>query len=772
MLTGAVCAIFITGTQDAWAMVVFFCSAGLGALVAKPLARPSWVPVALAVLFCLAASLTLLPLAWFSPPAWRTQFPENHLVALGSFLAAVPAFVWFWWRVLAGSCLAGLVLLTSPLEGRRFAWFLHLVAAVVAIYAILSIVDAQTAWTYPFSGGAPFGFLPNRNHTATFLAVGAIISFGLMQWELSHGQRVAAMLAALCGAPPLAALLFFSISRAGVLILAFGFVVWLLGMPATAAKRFKMLAAAALLGLFLLVLFLVGGSAVQERLEKLWQDVIATEAGAQEGVVIDYRQVIFRDTTTMIADSPFAGVGLGHFLPVFPHYRETSARADQVLHPESDWLFVAAETGLPSVAILLCLVAWFFTRCWHARDLPDGLLRWTVASAIGAALAHGIVDVPWHRPAMGWFLLVVALASVPSSGLAPRWPWLWRVGQLAVGLALIWGAIHLARQNATDRPPLAYRWPAYNAEMTKLSKEKRFEEGEVVATAAVKDFPLNYQAYYWYAGFLRTFLDTEGEMEAALNTGRFVDPVLPRVTAEQAMVWATIDPALEAGARADSARRAARIDRTEGKHELPSAGEQVRLGLEAASERPEVQRLILEELGGDPILVAYWLRSATDEPAQAMLLQIPDLAVFLANVPEGLRSGVLKRLVNLPEPSSAVDYMESQTSANGRPYWRLLAKHYAKAGDKPRAVATVAKAAGVSLEGGGRGINDFGRQLATLEGQGNDVSVRRLLAEALAAKKPDADQLAVVMVWSAAAGDWDNAWRAASRLASEIKIGD
>lgn len=202
MLAGATGAIFITGTQDVWAMVVFLALAGLGALVALPLQRAGWGPVVLGALYCGSAMLALLPLAWFATPTWRAGFPASDVAVLGASFAAMPAYVWFWWSLLAATFLAAWVLLTSPIEGRRLAVFLHAVAGVVAAYAVLSIVDAQSSWTYPFSGGAPFGFLPNRNHTATLLVVGAIASFGLMQWELTHGHRSAAAWAALCGAPP------------------------------------------------------------------------------------------------------------------------------------------------------------------------------------------------------------------------------------------------------------------------------------------------------------------------------------------------------------------------------------------------------------------------------------------------------------------------------------------------------------------------------------------------------------------------------------------
>ena len=772
LLLAASCAVFITGTQQAFAMSAFFAGAGLAGLVARPVARPATLPVILALLFCASTLLVHLPAGLFPVPEWRAAFPANSIFTPGGTLAAMPAMALWWTLVLAATCLAGLLLLTVPLSGRNLAAFLHLVAAVVACYALVSIIVWQTKWAYPFSDNDVFGLLPNRNHTATLLMVGAVVSFGLMQWELAHGYRGAAAFAALCGAPALAALLFFSISRAGVLFLCVGFALWAVGAARTAANRRTLAVSAAILALFLAGLFIFGGSAVRDRLGDLWRQAVATEHGSADAANLDFRQPIFQDTLRMIADAPLTGVGFGHFAVVFPHYREASLRAVGVLHPESDWLMTAAECGWPAVVLLLGLVVWFLVSCWRARGEEDGLLRWTVASAIAAALLHAIIDVPWRRPALGWFLMVVALAVVPPTAWRPKFPRVLRLGQILAGVVLLAAGLYLGWQNTTDRPPLAYRWTAYDAELKNLGNRGKHDDGEWVAKRVIADFPLNPHAYLWYLGFARTFLGTEGQMAEAASVARYVDPVQPSIPAGEAVAWVGIDPAAEASARAEAIRRAARIDRVEKRTDLASAGGQMRVALEAAKDRPDVQTGIGQQLGGDPLLVAYWLRSATDAPAQAMLQQIPDLAAFLASVPEGLRTGLLERLVNLPEPSSAVAYMESQSGGKRGPYWRQLARYHAKAGDKPRAVAIVAEAAGVPLEGGGRGINDFGRQLATLEGQGNDVSARRLLAEAVAAKKPDVDQLSVAMAWSAAAGDWDNAWRAASRLVSETKIGE
>jgi hypothetical protein len=63
------------------------------------------------------------------------------------------------------------------------------------------------------------------------------------------------------------------------------------------------------------------------------------------------------------------------------------------------------------------------------------------------------------------------------------------------------------------------------------------------------------------------------------------------------------------------------------------------------------------------------------------------------------------------------------------------------------------------------------RQLADLQAQGNSVAVRRLVREAAEAGQPDPDNLRLAVIWYAGAGDWEMAWKAASRLATTRKKG-
>lgn len=761
-------ALFVTGNQGVWATALFFTLAGLVMVVCPPSVRPGRVAQALGVLFLLSGLLAFLPQAWFPEPAWRSLFPAGGSVPLADSVSPQPWLGWYWWFAQVGIFLVGAFVLSRPLEGRTLAVFLHGVALVVAAFAVLSIFSWQSGWKFPFDFDGAFGFLANKNHTATVLFVGAIVSFGLMQWETMHGYRGAAVSAALCGAPPLAGLLFFSNSRAGVVFLAFGIVLWAIGAARGEAWR-KVLAAAVILVVFLGVLFSFGDSEVRNRLVALGENAVAVNVDQENGDV-DFRQPIFRDAVKILKDAPLTGIGLGQFVYVFPQYRVDSARAAVVLHPESSWLMSACEAGLISVLALLGAVVWFFRRCWKSRDADDGMLRWTAASAIGAAVAHGLIDVPWHLPALGWFLFVIAMAIVPSSRLEFRRPALARALALLAGFTVMAGGAYVGWERFHYRYPLPLSWNSYTKELTELGKQGRNDEGEFVAAEAIRHFPLKHEAHYWLVGYLRMFLETGPEIDVATKAGRMVEPILPRVAVDQAILWQNLDPLREAEAWGEAVRRALRLDMLVGQTDLPGASSQVQAAFASLRERPEGQAILLRQISETPVLAAQGFRFAAPEVATEWLATSPDPVAFLEALPVTVRLQVLDRWIGLPDPSIAVAYMEGRNVAGSGLYWRTLARYYAGAGDKPRAVEVVAQAAGVSLEGGWRSRNDFGREIAALEAQGNEVAVRRLLKEAVEAKTADAAKLSVAMAAYAAAGDWEMAWKAASRLASEAKL--
>ena len=771
LLAGAAVSVLVAGTEDAWAIVLLLGGAGFALLLLRPVVRPSALPLVLIAAFACLSLLAFLPQEYFSIPEWRRALTELGAVPLAESVNPQPWLGWFWWWLLAATCFVFVAMLSAPLETKPLAHVLHAAAFFVAVYASLSVFAMQTGWKYPFHGGAVFGFLPNRNHTATLLVVGSILSFGLMQWRLSRGDKAAAAFAALCGAPSLAALLFFSTSRAGVVFLAVGLAVWAAGAARSTAMRRRIFAAVVALVVFAGLLFVIGGSTVRDRLMSLWSEAVSVQMD-EASKDVDFRQPIFRDTAKMIADQPVSGSGLGQFRYIFPQYRVDSARAANVLHPESDWLMVAAETGIPSALVLAALFLWYGAACWRSRDASGGMLRWTAASAVIAAALHGIIDVPWHRVSLGWFLLTIAVSSVPTSGIAVRAPGLLRIILVAAGLAFIAAAGWIGHEKSGGRSPAPYQWPEISKKLQMLGEGRRYEEAELAAQEAVRAFPLNYEAHYWLAGHLRAFAETGPDISAAVQAGRAVEPVLAKVPAEQAVILQPVgaDAAMESWLLA--IERAAAIDAKEERQGLQSAGNYIGQSIAAFKGDAQRQLWLARKLTDQPALAAHWITRAEQEAVAGFLPGIADAERFLDAVPSDLRSQVLSRWIALPDSGRAVDFMEQREAVSSQgEYWPVLARHYAAQGDLPRAVRRVASSCNISLEAPSEGDPGLRGKIAAVMAQGNTVAARRMANEAVSAQSPQEDHLAGAMAYFAAENDWESAWKAASRLATLSKKG-
>ncbi len=133
-------------------------------------------------------------------------------------------------------------------------------------------------------------------------------------------------------------------SRAGPVLFAAMTLAWLLAATPPRKRKPETIVAGAAVALLLATVFLLTGRAVMARL-----------AGSG---VMDFRLKIYSDALRMIRDSPWTGTGLGSFNAIFPLYRNASVLQERVLHPESDWLWLAAEAGLPGVVAVAGLLGW------------------------------------------------------------------------------------------------------------------------------------------------------------------------------------------------------------------------------------------------------------------------------------------------------------------------------------------------------------------------------------------------------------------------------
>jgi hypothetical protein len=423
LILSALVAVFLAGGPHQGAVGLFVMLSGVILLVRSPRQVASWVLWGLVIFLVIMCGASLLPFGkifeW-AHSSWRELLQHFPAIALHGTISLSPYDTAGWGVVFLISLMVALYVLGYPLERRELNIAAQVSVSGILLYSILSLVSWKTGWSYPFFVIDPdypkvFGFFPNRNHSAGFLATGAILSLGLVYsgGRQSFLLRIAALGAFLfldyC-------LLFVSVSRGGVIALGLGLAIWILGL----GKRYRPWW---LLGCLILVVVLVGvrfagsDSALLERFRAVSTPTGVTLADHEEdrgkhssGFFSDARIALAKDTLRIIRDYPLTGTGLGTYAAVYPFYASASLMdKTTALHPESDWLMIAAECGLPALIVAGIVLFLLLRRIPVLKSLPDDgwPLRWAFISSFLAETLHGLVDVPLHRLELGWWVMIL-----------------------------------------------------------------------------------------------------------------------------------------------------------------------------------------------------------------------------------------------------------------------------------------------------------------------------------------------------------------------------
>jgi hypothetical protein len=297
--------------------------------------------------------------------------------------------------------------------------------------------------------------------------------------------------------------------------------------------------------------FLIAEPAVKQRLNETLRRSKAL--GAESRLeALDFRVPTWLDTAAMIRQRPWTGFGPGQFVFVFPQYRERSANAQGLthLHPESDWLWLAAEAGIPAAIALAGIIG--IAAVASVRGLGDGQARALRAACLVAALVlvlHSLADVPGHRVPLAWsgaLLLGLSLRSLPGRQGRGR-AWIFRLGGLAV-LALGLALAFAERSTAMGPATTAGRRAVQRAVAISRARVEAKAKGEPTpaSSAEVRQLiaealtvvPMDEQLH-----FLRgvSIIDLPGELNAtrqAFALERALTPTGIKQTMRQAATWA------------------------------------------------------------------------------------------------------------------------------------------------------------------------------------------------------------------------------------------
>ena len=390
---------------------------------APPVIRFRKPVVFLSAGFLIFGLASFLPAGIFGIPGWRENLKglgveTGDLVAIQS-KQALEYHLSFLLLFLSGLWILGQRFSASATRNLALTFVL-----AVAAYALVSkLLETQIDLNH---GKLKFGFFPNRNHTSNLLSAGFLCGLGIVFQSVRNKNFYRLAASSVAAGVILWAVLSWNLSRSGIALCLAGPLLWLvlLGRRYFGKQEIKVLGLVVLLagGVYGLSEFRVKDR-VDKTIEKVEKISWADEDAASEVKLtdLDLRVPIAIDTAGMIADAPLSGVGAGQFRWVFPQYREQTIVVNRpvAVHPESSWLWLAAELGIPAAACVLGLVVFLFVR--GVKNIKkanhrDRALR--IGCLVAAALVplHGIFDVPAHRPAL--FLAALLLYALSQNPVA------------------------------------------------------------------------------------------------------------------------------------------------------------------------------------------------------------------------------------------------------------------------------------------------------------------------------------------------------------------
>lgn len=566
------------GATTTAAQVAILVGLGLLWLVAPARRAPGRGFVICALGLVALAALAWLPVGWFAAEPWRRGLQAVGIV-LPATLSPQP-----WLSVEAMLWLVVGLVWTGWLLGQHWeASDRVLVARILAGGTIVIASAALAAWALHVSipgwlSERGFGPFPNRNHTGHVLALGGMLALGCAA-DAGRRERKKAF-PWLIGAAVVLVALVVNYSRGG-LLLFFGAIVLWAGVDAWQRKSWKSLAVGVSLVLMLVSLVLVGGGAFAGRF-----------AGGADSQVA-FRAWIWRDTLALIHASPWCGAGLGNFTALFPFFRSLSVNQQSVLHPESDWLWLASEMGWGGVALAMG-AAFFVLR--DVFPLAPGSRRFLRAAAFAAALAaliHCAIDVPGHRVGSAFMaLLVMVLArgdSAPSVYSRTSTILFRTFGFIALGAAVA-----------------LLRTPDETVAAQALLHANRFSEAAAAANRAILHAPLDWKMYFTRAG-ARACEGRTLEALADFRRARTLEPHYIGLPFDEGRFWLQSQPMLALTVWREAVRRA----------HAPEEEELYGAMLVDAPDSESFRAQLFAIASDRPALQLQWFRSAPPPEARA-----------------------------------------------------------------------------------------------------------------------------------------------------------
>jgi hypothetical protein len=572
-----------------------------------------------ASVWMLGSLLAFLPSDASTWPAWRGSLAAAG-VDTGRLLTPQPLAALGSLAVMAAT---GLVALWAACQtgGNRQRMAMGFVG-LVSVYALMAWLGPELL-NFESNAYGSFGFFPNRNHTASLLVMGTMVSLGLLvqgvRWR--HPWQIG--LASMALLFLLGVLFSLSISRAGIFLLVGGAVLWVILAGPRYLSGHVGKAAGLVIGGAILIFPLLD-TPVRQRVEDAVERLKATPESDPEAPLVerlgnfDARVAIHRDTVAMIRDAPLGGWGAGQFVYVFPQYQEHTANlsSNVCLHPESDWLWMAAESGIPAtlalagLGIVLVVPVLRSIRNGRARALRAGLL---VAAVI--LPLHGLLDVPGHKFSLLWSaagLLALAAGTRPPARFPRFSAMAWRLGGLGVailGICIVHGSATGSPLPVADRAERLldqaneiylqeYRASAPQEATGVEPKKDPLETGIEMLNQAALLTPLDGRVVGLRGMLALHFEDMDDLARQSFAIHRALEPKRINLPLSQADAWSRINPLETRDLWLEAMRRAKRME--ERFPETPWETMTYDRILRRARDSSDLRDAAFEAAGGDP----------------------------------------------------------------------------------------------------------------------------------------------------------------------------
>ena len=541
-------ACFLGGTTEKWAEGIVVGLLGVLFVFSPP--RHSLGPWLNAILIALLvlALLAFLPANWFFHPWWRSALVNDFGIKLPPTLSPQP---WITSGCLISFC-AGLAwfyyVCAQEFEMRDVRFQVRIFAGGIVLLAALSIFLYAKGTAISFwHNQRGFGPFPNRNQTGDLFGIGAIVLLASAQDHFRRGKML--WILSVLGFAALVAAVILNYSRAGILILIAGSMVWLAIVIFRRASPGRIAIGLSAV-LVLLTAMLIFGGATLERFH-------LRGGGATDGISSDFRWLIFRDAWHLIRTSPWCGIGLGNFEPVFALSRIASVADTRSLHPESDWLWLWTELGWPGVALVVIGIVLVIPHVFPLREGTNHRIR--LAALIGALIfgLHGFVDVSAHR-------IGTAFAGIFLFGSALHRPFECRYRQFLPIVFRLAGIV-LLFIGATWFLGRLYQWPIPGS----LGADNLFKKAQVMYRSRSYDESisminqaLNWEPLDWRLYFLRASVRVDARKNRAnaltdFRRARFLEPNGYEVPFQEGLFWISHrEPILAITAWREALRRA------------------------------------------------------------------------------------------------------------------------------------------------------------------------------------------------------------------------